>query len=748
MSIVNSVVSEEDQRLVARLLAFLGQSGGDARYVLDAHDDAHLSLAWDSTPRIKFALPFEGVKLDLYLDSLLPILCELAEKETNRRTKVAACEALHAVIIYMVFKGSQDPNRMNTQSQALGGGNKDLQFAVDKLYSKLFPVMVRLAVDVEQVARQLFGPLVHQLIHWLTNNSKAEDPETMALLDTLTDALADPADGALREFAAGGIAEFFKWSMQQKQVGSGVANVESLLRRLYNLALHPHPYKRLGAALAFQHVYRLIRKEESFVSQHLLDILDHMLSSLAMAEHDDTSLGTKDQARKVVGNLERIVTDRGPQLYKRLNKVSQSRPRAGASHCASLETFTAWLFAYVGRREQECRRMCQHLFECFAPLCPNVASVEQWLERHFETHLISDVVSAFEGGGGADVAHDDPLALPRWVSSPGRVVEGMSIALRCESLSTWLDALGSALDCYHWSVDGGFVDATQALGQSSQILEVVSVFFSEVANARVLHDLIKRALPSTAQDLQRRRIVVCIRAFRLLGLLLNKHAELEATQHLLNPSLYTLMFMMLLRPSAAEFDATDARRLDSLQETLGVVCRGLVKQPPAIKGAAVIALQAALALDAIAPSSFKAVNLVADMDIFARLSAGYLHLWTADSHTSLLRSALGDVGCKTFAKDLCSEAFLLSSHYSERKANAMKANSRDSQAKSESENGDSGSAPIKITDRRRALSPLLRQVGQSMLHLSLKMALDAKDFFECLQDNKLLEVPNYTFTPP
>ena len=53
-------------------------------------------------------------------------------------------------------------------------------------------------MDTENIAQQLFAPLVHQLIHWLTNNAaNEEDRDTLALLDTLTEALADPTDGAL-----------------------------------------------------------------------------------------------------------------------------------------------------------------------------------------------------------------------------------------------------------------------------------------------------------------------------------------------------------------------------------------------------------------------------------------------------------------------------------------------------------------------------------------------------------------------
>lgn len=40
-------------------------------------------------------------------------------------------------------------------------------------------------VLLPQVTRQLFEPLVMQLIHWFTNNKKFESQDTVALLETI-----------------------------------------------------------------------------------------------------------------------------------------------------------------------------------------------------------------------------------------------------------------------------------------------------------------------------------------------------------------------------------------------------------------------------------------------------------------------------------------------------------------------------------------------------------------------------------
>lgn len=40
-------------------------------------------------------------------------------------------------------------------------------------------------VSFLQVTRQLYEPLVMQLIHWFTNNKKFESQDTVALLETI-----------------------------------------------------------------------------------------------------------------------------------------------------------------------------------------------------------------------------------------------------------------------------------------------------------------------------------------------------------------------------------------------------------------------------------------------------------------------------------------------------------------------------------------------------------------------------------
>lgn len=75
-------------------------------------------------------------------------------------------------------------------------------------------------------------------------------------------------DSTLRDFCGRCIEEFVKWSIKQttpKQQEKSPTNMKSLFKRIYSLALHPGGFKRLGAALAFNSIYRQFRYDSLFL---------------------------------------------------------------------------------------------------------------------------------------------------------------------------------------------------------------------------------------------------------------------------------------------------------------------------------------------------------------------------------------------------------------------------------------------------------------------------------------------------
>lgn len=252
-------------------------------------------------------MPFVDMKPVIHLDLFLPRVTELALSAGDRHTKVAACELLHSVVMFMLGKATQMPD---------GGQGPPPMY---QLYKRTFPVLLRLACDVDQVTRQLYEPLVMQLIHWFTNNKKFESQDTVALLEAILDGIVDPVDSTLRDFCGRCIREFLKWSIKQttpQQQENSPVNTKSLFKRLYSFALHPNAFKRLGASLAFNNIYREFREEEPLVEQFVFEALVTYMESLALAHTDERSLGTVQQCCDAVDHLGRIIEKKHVSLNK------------------------------------------------------------------------------------------------------------------------------------------------------------------------------------------------------------------------------------------------------------------------------------------------------------------------------------------------------------------------------------------------------------------------------------------------
>uniref|UniRef100_A0A8B9RNH4 DNA-dependent protein kinase catalytic subunit n=1 Tax=Astyanax mexicanus TaxID=7994 RepID=A0A8B9RNH4_ASTMX len=463
------IFSQGDESPIAavrrRVVQLLGHLGGQLNRSLvtaiSAEDMMKQFVAWDSEKRLSFAVPFKDIKPVIYLDPFLPRITELALSSSDRQTKVAACELLHSVVVYMVGKGVQMTEGETSTPPMYN------------LHKRVFPVLLRLACDVDQVARQLFEPLVMQLIHWFTNNKKFESQDTVAVLEAILNGVVDPLDSTLRDFSGRCIQEFVKWSIKQttpKQQEKSPANMKSLFKRIYSLALHPNVFKRLGAALAFNSIYRHFREENSLVEQFVFEVLVVFVESLALAHSDEKSLGTVQQCCSALDHLKRIIKHKADSLN---NKSTKRRIPRGfpPEQPVLLCDVVMWLLTQCGRPQTECRHKCMELFYEFVPLLPGKPSPAQWLEEQVKKEGQRFLITRLEGGG--------LLSQPtlREVEAPFSVRAALQ----------WMDLLLAALDCYNTFTGLRLIQPQKILdsGEKSSFLPAVRFFLAELA----VHDL-------------------------------------------------------------------------------------------------------------------------------------------------------------------------------------------------------------------------------------------------------------------
>lgn len=415
--------------LQLRMMQFLGRLGGKNKQLLLQGNDSIQSsdmLAWDPVKRLKLRIPFRNSKIDIYLDEFLPRICELAEYSPDRQVKVAACELLHGLVLFMIGNAAfqAKDTRETTESD------------YHKLYLKVFPVMLKLAIDPDQVARDMFRLLYTQLIHWLTNNAHSENPETMALLQTCLDA-ACSADAGLRDYGAECIREFVKWSIKQTSRSTdGAMNIKSLLKRLYNLMSNSNSTKRLGAALVFNRIYRLFREESVLVNEYTLEILGQLFLSLKLAEADHPSIGTRDQIIEAISHIKRILKAKSSVF---LQENATRRPFIGAEDVNDLGSVVEWTFIESGKIPRTYAKVCLNFFVEFVALLPGVKSAKDWLKK-----AVASSPSFY-----IDVYETSALVVPLDVEDDGKLIS---------TYLKWIKRLNAAVDGYIWLIERDVLD--------------------------------------------------------------------------------------------------------------------------------------------------------------------------------------------------------------------------------------------------------------------------------------------------
>ncbi|XP_074056019.1 DNA-dependent protein kinase catalytic subunit isoform X1 [Macrotis lagotis] len=574
-----TILSDEEMSLEAvrgRVIRVLGSLGGqiNRNLVTAASSDEimKMCLAWDSEKKLSFAVPFAEMKPIIYLDVFLPRVTELALSSSDRQTKIAACELLHSMVMFMLGKASQIPDGK------LGSP------PMYQLYKKTFPVLLRLACDVDQVTRQLYEPLVMQIIHWFTNNKKFESQDTVTLLETILDGIVDPVDSTLRDFCGQCVREFLKWSIKQttpQQQEKSPVNTKSLFKRLYSFALHPNAFKRLGAALAFNNIYREFREEETLVEQFVFEALVIYMESLALTHADEKSLGTIQQCCDAIDHLTRIIEKK----HIALNKPKKRRLPRGFPPVQTLclLDLVKWLLAQCGRPQTECRHKSIELFYKFVPLLPGNISPSCWLTDILKKEDISFLINRFEGAGNVSDHLSGILVQPTLFDLQG------PFTLR--AVVQWMDMLLAALECYNTFIEERAVKAQEILGTKakSSFLKAVGFFLENIA----LHDI--RAAekcfstglkgnvfsPQEREEYNYSKCTIVVRIMEFSSMLLNTCQDVWKLleKDLLNTYFMELLVKTLCDPSSIGFNIADVQVMNNLPNVCVNLMKALKKSP-------------------------------------------------------------------------------------------------------------------------------------------------------------------------
>ncbi|KRZ94583.1 DNA-dependent protein kinase catalytic subunit [Trichinella sp. T8] len=399
--------SEEEipnpQTVLRRIASFVGSLGCYMNRFLINSADAGSLLRWGHGSHLEFICPFPDMKFEIALDTLLPRLCDLALSAGDRPLKVAACEALHACVLFLL-------------------GNESFR-----------TVKVR-----DRVPKQMFSTLFVQILHLFSGTDFADKMVTSCLLDTLMDGLCCFWNSSLRDQSAYYISEYCRWSMRRvDNTGQNMhseSKVELLVQTIITFAVHSSAVKRAGAAVAFNNLYKIIREKRWLVDIYILEMFFTFMKSLYLAENDDELYGTVDECKQAIKHIRRII------LYN-LNMLRIHNERRRTPNEWSQSTIHCccdWLLNTMTWSNYQFRSEC---FVSYQELTN--AEIEK---LHFLRHIgtsIFGLIDHFER------SHRSVLGSFSICNLQDRVATGTSIY----ALVLWLETYEAMIDGYVWALN-------------------------------------------------------------------------------------------------------------------------------------------------------------------------------------------------------------------------------------------------------------------------------------------------------
>ena len=427
---------------------------------------------WDMKKHLRVEIPLPDMMLSIYLDGLLPIAVELVQEAPNRKTRVAAGELLHVLVIFMIGRTSQQSDDMAAKSP------------MTALFSKLFPVLLKLSTDSDSVLQTLYKPLFSQTIHWFTKNRNFETPETSCLLECLINTICNTKDSSLKYQSAKYLQEFLQWSIKQSGSGTKTHNTKSIMKRLYYLWQHPDASKRLGACIAFNSFCRVFREEKPLVSEFLLEAFASAMTCLKLSHSDSEHLGTLEAAMETNNHIKKILL----HYHAMFAKDSSERRVPNEMKGGTIKDVQVWLFKMASATQTEVRHKA--------------------METFFELNKIARIPCQ-------EIVTTNYSGIPQYLrsveSQPG--LDNLTTSTSLGQLTGWCQSLQAVLECYSWLVGMRLLPSEEVAKGQKKVIQYINFFLSHIATTEV--DEMYLTSPVVPADLSKFLKVKCTTIVRL-----------------------------------------------------------------------------------------------------------------------------------------------------------------------------------------------------------------------------------------
>ncbi|CAO1438484.1 unnamed protein product [Diamesa serratosioi] len=508
-------------------------------------DESQLMLSKFEQPLVReYVSDIFEIKLDcsgdvfpiIFLDRIIPRTCKLAVSSSDRATKISACELLHTLVIYKM--GKNLPH--------------------EKLWHELFNTMIILGCDKDLTVRQLFEPLLMQTIHYYTKSSNILSNFTTYIIDCLMLSICHPTNSSIQDLSARLLREFFIWSIKQaSQRDVSPIKLVDLFHELKKMSIDMNASKRIGATLAFNNIYRVVREEESLIDVYWLFLLDIFSTNFKISEEMSNDLDgcTFQDSKKfkqlsaTMDHLVRVFIER-KDIFFITNTI---RIKPSEFNGVTLFDTVSWIFQQCGSKQYHFRHKSQEMFMKILPTC---ATIQEFSGKHLSLEKFVEI------GEGKGIGIQKDLLYLKDCYEP----------IYKETYS-WLQNFLASLDFYIWIFENKIIpeEVVAEFFSASNILCSIHYYLDKIATSTI-HNLmisingeinssrVKCELKTVNRHLEKINNIKCICLVRIIDFmttLLELNQESMIVEDFLmnnKRQLVTLLSELIFQPQYHDFD--------------------------------------------------------------------------------------------------------------------------------------------------------------------------------------------------
>lgn len=256
--ITQTTTAETDlMRFKKRVLMFLGRFDPDeAQLVLSKFERKltrnHITNVF--SVQLKCNEPSRPI---IFLDSIIERVYQLAVSSSERSTKISACELLHGLVLYMM--------------------GTNIAESTLPLWRDLCDNLVILGADKDQTVREMFEPLLMQMMHYFSQPEQILREMTKITVESLMTMICYRGNSGVQDLSARLLREFLLWLERQTPLRdrqSAPIKLVDMFHEMKKMSIETDASRRMGAVLAFNNTYRVIREEDSLIDVYWLYLLD------------------------------------------------------------------------------------------------------------------------------------------------------------------------------------------------------------------------------------------------------------------------------------------------------------------------------------------------------------------------------------------------------------------------------------------------------------------------------------------